>query len=87
MAELILKLRRNGETGKQDLYIDYESAGDSLPFEHEEEHRDLVKRVLGQLDVDALDLGDIYLERQAVDVHDSDDEQLGDTAGNSLRQG
>ena len=87
MAELILKLRRNEETGKQDLYIDYESAGDSLPFEHEEEHRDLVRRVLEQLNVDAEDLGNIYLERQPVDVQDSDGEEIGDTAGNSLRQG
>ena len=85
MAELILKLRRNVETGKQDLYIDYESAGDSLPFEHEEEHRDMVRRVIEELNIDAEDLGNIYIERQPVELTDSD-EETGDTADNNLRQ-
>ena len=85
MAELILKLRRNVETGKQDLYIDYESAGDSLPFEHEEEHRDMVRRVIEELNIDAEDLGNIYIERQPVELTDSD-EEIGDTAENTLRQ-
>ena len=85
MAELILKLRRNVETGKQDLYIDYESAGDSLPFEHEEEHRDMVRRVIEELNIDAEDLGNIYIERQPVELTDSD-EEIGDTTENTLRQ-
>ena len=85
MAELILKLSRNSETGKQDLYIDYESAGDSLPFEHEEEHRDLVRRVIEQLNLDAEELGNVYIERQPVELCDSDDE-IGDTTGSPLRQ-
>ena len=85
MAELILKLSRNSETGKQDLYIDYESAGDSLPFEHEEEHRDLVNRVLEQLNVEAEDLGNVYVERQPVVLGDSD-EDSGDGTRDTLRQ-
>ncbi|MEE2925210.1 MAG: hypothetical protein VX619_10560 [bacterium] len=85
MAELILKLRRNVETGKQDLYIDYESAGDSLPFEHEEEHRDMVRRVIEELNIDTEDLGNIYIERQPVELSDSD-EEIGDTTENTLRQ-
>jgi len=85
MSELILKLSRNSETGKQDLYIDYESAGDSLQFEHEEEHRDLVRRVLEKLNVDAEDLGDVYVERQAVEIRNSDEEN-GDNTKNTLRQ-
>ena len=85
MAELILKLRRNVETGKQDLYIDYESAGDSLPFEHEEEHRDMVRRVIEELNIDAEDLGNIYIEREPVELTDSD-EEIADTTENTLRQ-
>mgnify|MGYP001393771788 CR=1 FL=1 len=85
MAELILKLRRNTETGKQDLYIDYESAGDSLPFEHEEEHRDIVRRVIEELNIDAEDLGNVYIERQPVELSDSD-EEIADNTENTLRQ-
>ena len=68
MAELILKLKRNEQTGKQDLFIDYESTGDTLPFEHEEEHRDLVKRVLEDLELSVDDVSNVYIERQPVET-------------------
>lgn len=71
MAELILKLKRNEQTGKQDLYIDYESTGDTLPFEHEEEHRDLVKRVLEDLELSVDDVSNVYIERQPVEIDNS----------------
>jgi len=46
MANLILRLIKNQATGKQELLVDYESDGDRLPFEHEEEHRRWLKKIL-----------------------------------------
>lgn len=86
MAELILKLKRNESTGKQDLYIDYESEGDVLPFEHEEEHRDLVRRVLEQLDISGAELGNVYVERQPVELDDSTSEEQKNSLKNPQRQ-
>lgn len=54
MANLILKLKKNAETLEQELTVDYESDPDALPFEHEEEHRAIVRRLL----VDAGETGD-----------------------------
>ena len=46
MGQVILKLKKNKLTGKQDLDIDYLSDRDALPFEHEEDHREIVDKVL-----------------------------------------
>ena len=81
----IYSIKLLGQVDMQDLYIDYESAGDSLPFEHEEEHRDMVRRVIEELNIDAEDLGNIYIEREPVELNDAD-EEIADTTENTLRQ-
>ena len=43
MAEITLRLRFNLETGKKDIYIDFVSDDDSLPMEHEQDHREIVE--------------------------------------------
>jgi hypothetical protein len=58
LANLILKLKKNAETLEQELTVDYESDPDALPFEHEEEHRAIVGRLL----VDAGEAGGNSLE-------------------------
>lgn len=86
MAELILKLKRNEQTGKQDLYIDYESTGDTLPFEHEEEHRDLVKRVLEDLELSVDEVSNVYIERQPVEIDNSTADEQQDAQKMPSRQ-
>ena len=86
MAELILKLKRNEQTGKQDLYIDYESTGDTLPFEHEEEHRDLVKRVLEDLELSVDEVSNVYIERQPVKIDNSTADEQQDAQKMPSRQ-
>lgn len=46
MAELILRLRVDPETGRREVVVDYASDGDALPIEHEEEHRRLAAGIV-----------------------------------------
>ena len=60
MAELTIRLRRDAETGKQDIVITLRSDEDALPHEHEQMHRELVERVIGKENV-----GKVIVEREA----------------------
>lgn len=75
MAKVTLKLRRNEVTGKQDLSIDLVSDGDALPFEHEEHHQDIVKKVLESSGLNAGDLGDIVLRRGSTNAPGKNEEE------------
>ena len=46
MANVIIKLMRDGKTGKRTVVVSYESDSDALPMEHEEEHRRLVNQLI-----------------------------------------
>lgn len=46
MPEVVLRLVRNPRTGAHEVVIDYRSDEDSLPMEHEEQHRAVVSAVL-----------------------------------------
>jgi hypothetical protein len=60
MAELTIQLRRDPETGKQDVVILLRSDDDALPHEHEQMHRDMVEKLVGKDK-----LGKIIVEREA----------------------
>jgi hypothetical protein len=60
MAELTIRLRRDAETGKQDIVITLKSDEDALPHEHEQMHRELVERIIGKENV-----GKVIVEREA----------------------
>ena len=47
MPEAVLSLKLNPKTGERILIINYESDLDALPFEHEDDHRAFVERLLG----------------------------------------
>jgi hypothetical protein len=46
MPDLTLRLRVDPKTGRREIVIDYSSDSDALPFEHEEEHRQLAEKVV-----------------------------------------
>ena len=60
MAELTIRLRRDPETGKQDIIIDLTSDQDALPHEHEQMHREKVEAVIGKHNV-----GKVIVERES----------------------
>jgi hypothetical protein len=46
MAKIILKLKKN-EKGEQILDVEYESAPDAMAFEHEADHKNVIRKLLG----------------------------------------
>jgi hypothetical protein len=60
MAEMIIMLRRDPDTGKQNIIIKLNSDADALPIEHEQLHRELVEKLIGKENV-----GKVIVEREA----------------------
>ena len=63
MAELIIILRRDPQTGKQNIVVKLDSDPDALPIEHEQLHKRLVEKLVGK-GLDPEDLGEIIVERE-----------------------
>ena len=61
MAEMIIMLRRDPNTGKQNIIIKLDSDPDALPIEHEQMHRELVEKLIGKK---LEDFGEIIVERE-----------------------
>lgn len=64
MAQMIIMLRRDKTTGKQNIIVKLDSDPDALPIEHEQLHRKLVEQLVGK-GIDAEDLGEIVIERES----------------------
>ena len=65
MAELLIILRRDPTTGKQNIVVKLDSDPDALPVEHEQLHRSVVEKLVGK-GMKAEDLGEIVIEREGV---------------------
>ena len=61
MAEMIIMLRRDPNTGKQNIIVKLDSDPDALPIEHEQMHKALVEKLVG---IKLNDLGKIIVERE-----------------------
>jgi hypothetical protein len=59
MAELTIRLRRDPQSGKQDIVITLRSDEDALPHEHEQMHREMVEKLIGKENV-----GKVIVERE-----------------------
>jgi hypothetical protein len=64
MAELTIMLRRDPNTGKQNIIIKLDSDPDALPIEHEQMHRALVEKLVGK-GIKPEDMGEIIVERES----------------------
>lgn len=64
MPEMTIRLRINPETGKKDIIIAMRSDEDALPHEHEQQHRQLVDRLLEGGLIKADEMGKIVVERE-----------------------
>ncbi len=61
MAEMIIMLRRDPNTGKQNIIIKLDSEPDALPHEHEQMHRSLVEKLTG---LKPEEMGEVIIERE-----------------------
>lgn len=64
MAEMLIMLRRDPNTGKQNIIIKLDSDPDALPIEHEQMHKALVEKLIGK-GVKPEDMGEIIIERES----------------------
>lgn len=64
MAEMTIQLRVDPDSGKKDIVIRLKSDDDSLPHEHEQQHRALVDQLLEGGMVKADELGRVVIERE-----------------------
>lgn len=62
MAEMIIMLRRDPNTGKQNIIIKLDSDPDALPIEHEQMHKALAEKLIGKK---IEDFGEIIVERES----------------------
>jgi len=65
MAEMLIILRRDPQTGKQNIVVKLESDPDALPIEHEQMHKSLIEKLVGK-GLNPEDLGEIVIERESV---------------------
>jgi hypothetical protein len=64
MPEMTIRLRTDPATGKKDIVVSLSADADSLPHEHEQQHRALVERLLEGGLVKASELGQVIVERE-----------------------
>ena len=74
MAELLIILRRDPVSGKQNIVVKLESDSDALPIEHEDMHRKIVETLVGK-GMKVEDLGEIVVEREATGTPAADEQK------------
>lgn len=65
MAQMLIILKRDPASGKQNIIVKLDSDPDALPIEHEQLHKRLVEKLIGT-GLDPEDLGEIVVEREGV---------------------
>ena len=63
MAELTILLRRDPETGRQNIVVKLDSDPDALPIEHEQLHKRIVEKLVGK-GMKPEDLGEVIITRE-----------------------
>jgi hypothetical protein len=64
MPEMTIQLRRDPQTGKQNIIVKLRSDEDALPHEHEQLHRALVDKLLEGGILKAGEQGNLIIERE-----------------------
>ena len=64
MPEMTIRLRINPETGKRDIIIGMRSDEDALPHEHEQQHRNLVDKLLEKGIIKEGEEGNLIIDRE-----------------------
>ena len=63
MAELTILLRRDPQTGRQNIVVKLDSDPDSLPIEHEQLHKRIMEKLVGK-GMKPEDLGEVIITRE-----------------------
>ena len=65
MGEISIRFRMNLESGTKDIVIEFESDEDAMRHEHERRHRQIVEQLVGQGLLQAGEVGEVIVEREA----------------------
>lgn len=71
MPELTIRLRCDPETGKKDIIISLRSDADALPHEHEQQHRNLVNKLIEGGLLKASEAGKVIVEREEAEPQEA----------------
>jgi len=63
MSEITIRLIYNKQTGKKDIFVDFESEPDALPIEHEQGHRQIVVQLIGKGVLSEGEAGEVVVRR------------------------
>jgi len=72
MAEMTIQLRINPQTGKKDIIVSLSGESDSLPHEHERQHKQLVDKLIEGGMLQASEVGKVVVEREESSAVPSD---------------
>jgi hypothetical protein len=64
MPEMTIQLRRDPDTGRQNIVVKLRTDEDALPHEHEQMHRELVEKLINGGILKAGEEGDLVIERE-----------------------
>lgn len=64
MAEMTIRLQTDPVTGKKDIIVSLKSDEDSLPHEHEQQHRALVEKLIEGGVISAAEVGKVVVKRE-----------------------
>ena len=68
MAEMTIRLRINAQTGKKDIVVSLRSDEDAMPHEHEQQHKQLVEKLIEGGVISAAEAGVLIVEREEADI-------------------
>jgi len=63
VGSIEIRFRMNMRTGKKDILIDFESDEDAMRHEHEQAHKKIIQRLIGEGVLTENEAGEIIVER------------------------
>ncbi len=87
MPEMVIQLRRDPTTGKQNIVVKLRSDEDALPHEHERMHRALVDKLIEGGILKAGEAGNLLVEREEGEAVAEADRAAPEPSRGARRQG
>ncbi len=87
MPEMVIQLRRDPTTGKQNIVVKLRSDEDALPQEHEQMHRALVDKLIEGGILKADETGNLIVEREESEAVPEPDRAAPEPSRRAQRQG
>lgn len=65
MGDITIRMRGDARTGRKEILVEYESAPDATPMEHERRHREIVELLVREGAIGRDEAGDIVFRDRA----------------------